>query len=82
MFRLNKKISFLYLIVLAVFVMLGNQNARCETSDKALEQRIENIESRLASTENVVEKTLSEFRIGQAGNRFRSFPHFRKSHRR
>ncbi len=60
MFRLNKKISFLYLIVLAVFVMLGNQNARCETSDKALEQRIENIESRLESTENVVEKTLSE----------------------
>ena len=40
--------------------MLGIQNARCETSNKALEQRIENIESRLESTENTVEKTLSE----------------------
>jgi hypothetical protein len=40
--------------------MLGIQNARCETSDKALEQRIENIERRLESTENTVEKTVSE----------------------
>ena len=60
MFRLKKRISLLYLIVLTVFVMLGIQNARCETSNKALEQRIKNIESRLESTENTVEKTLSE----------------------
>jgi Carbohydrate-selective porin, OprB family len=60
MFRLKKRISLLYLIVVAVFVVLESQNARCETSNKALEQRIENIESRLESTENIVEKTLSE----------------------
>jgi porin len=60
MFRLKKRISLLCLIVLAVFVVLGNQHARCETSNKALEQRIENIESRLESTEKTVEKTLSE----------------------
>lgn len=60
MFRLKKRISLLCLTVLAVFVVLGIQNARCETSNKALEQRIENIERRLESTENTVEKTLSE----------------------
>jgi carbohydrate-selective porin (OprB family) len=59
MLRLKKRISLLCLIVLGVFVVLGNQNARCETSNKALEQRIEHIESRLESTENSVEKTLS-----------------------
>lgn len=57
---LKKRISLLYLIVLVVFVILGIQNARCETSDEALEQRIENIEKRLESTENTVEKTLSK----------------------
>ncbi|MCJ7539366.1 MAG: carbohydrate porin [Desulfobacterales bacterium] len=60
MFRLKKRISLLCVIVLIVFVMLGIQNARCETSNKALEQRIENIERRLESTENTVEKTVSE----------------------
>ena len=60
MFRLKTRISLLCLIVLAVFVMLGIQNVRCETSNKALEQRIENIERRLESTENTVEKTLSK----------------------
>ena len=59
MFRLTKRTSLLCIIVLTVFVLLGNQKARCETSDKALEQRIEHIESRLESTENIVEKTLS-----------------------
>ncbi len=48
MFRLKKRISLLCVIVLIVFVVLGIQNARCETSDKALEQRTENIESRLS----------------------------------
>jgi len=43
-----------------VFVVLGIQNARCETSNQKLEQRIENIERRLESTENTVEETLSE----------------------
>lgn len=60
MFRLKKRISFLSLIVLSVVVLSGVQNARCETSDENLEQRIENIEKRLESTENTVEETLSE----------------------
>jgi len=60
MIRLKKRIFLLCVTVLAVFVGLGIQNARCETSNKALEQRIEKIEGRLESTENTVEKTLSE----------------------
>jgi porin len=63
MFRLTKRTSLLCIIVLTVFIVLRNQNARCETSDKALEQRIEDIESRLESTENTVEKTLSKSRV-------------------
>jgi porin len=47
-------------MVLILFVVLEIQDARCETSNKVLEQRIEDIEKRLESTENIVEKTLSE----------------------
>lgn len=60
MFGIKKRISILGLIILAGFIMPGVQNVRCETSDKALEQRIENIERRLESTENAVEHTMSE----------------------
>jgi porin len=60
MFRLKKRFSSLCFIVLTGFVVLGIQHARCETSNKKLEQRIENVERRLESTENTVEKRLAE----------------------
>lgn len=60
MLRLKKRNSLLCVIVLTGFVMLGIQYSRCEASDNALEQRIENIERRLESTKHTVEKTLLE----------------------
>jgi len=60
MLRLKTRISLLCVIVLTGFIMSGIQPVRCEASNNALEQRIENIERRLESTERTVENTLSE----------------------
>ncbi len=60
MIQLTTKIFILSFCVFGVFVALGTQNALCETSDATLEQRIENIEKRLTTTGNTVEKSASE----------------------
>jgi len=60
MLRLKQRISLLSAIVLTGFVLSGIQPVRCEASGNALEQRIENIEKRLESTEKTEKNTLSE----------------------